>query len=1359
MWINKDVAYLDNIIAEQEQVTQDVEVIDKYRPVNIYPFRIVSGFQMMTNKGEVDTLTNINKEGQYANYATGENQITVYWEGSTTLTTDGLQDKITETLKVGRVIKALASDEGLLAKNYNLSTVNLYGIDYTTTETQNTLSLFFNCDDRQIENKQWTFIDQDENGNFIADSYVPTDYDIQNYVYLILDPRYQSYQWLRMKNVTYAYQNETRRPVSCLVEFETINNDFTNTGKSIIQYFQHGTPNESYAFPLETYDQDGNAIVELDTTHINLDQSFNEGVDSIQIDHLGGYALSSVGLIGRKVDNTSIFELNNNQYTRTINTPQTLLLLQSQKVVESPFINRTPIQNVYAAYDMYNDVRGVYKSYQEAFGTQSKVGTLFNGYNVTASKQIITGMRPKNKKWTDIKNTNKLTEDEGGNAYYASTTWFTDGMNNDYWINPIKQPSYLEGVPNYIYNSSGGNISIPQFLNINHLLNWGIDELTTNYTQSTKYKLTSVLGILGNIFNTIVNGLDFGWIKNKTLKQGQTFNVLLPCEVVENQEAVGTLDDSTDNALPLDYFNDQLATKSMPVNSNLYTAFKFSLTHLFENHEFDSKINTNRESYKNVGGGAGGIWDTRYLGQTTDENGEWLLNDKSQFKPNPYQMVPVQSDSSYLVDWISIKGVGICDRRIAMFKNIYQEESGDYLESPIYQLIAQTKSKVKNNITLWADSWKFNYYDQFNTFGHLRYPIQDIPANPIIDTEKNRIIKIDKQKMFIEQVGTAQRKKTFENNLIQSFPLLTNKTNFNKSSGNVLDTRAWNKAMWYYTDNATIQKGKEQNLQSYSGIQDFNMKIRQKSLNSNERQTTFTQTYKLSDVSYVYKEGDWATSDTVTNARTKLDALELQVALNTNTDQAMLDHNYIAKIKMVRDEVTHQGDLDKFFNGEEVVKPIEIINTKDTPISFNYPMMLFGDYYLPNSPKTFNNWGQNRPRGIIMGSGSWKWLTTPKRIFEEQNKTYTSSTDYMSNFQDNYGFNTTKEIYRSDSQSNYILSVNRYNNNHYENRVVNNRTNMNNLTGYDAQFRAFRSTSIGHMSYMNIYAYYTNVTRAPFLQNGWYYSAWNLNGWFQNYKPTPINSTKQIKATGTISIKLENNNDLTVKITNLNVELKYNGVFSLEQIKNAFTAILQPKTEKRDNTDYYATPPCDIKQSQITNSSYKKYEVLGSNGIALNGETSIGDYKGGAFFFNYTEMNGNNYIYPVNSDDGSGTIKTTAISPTFYWADYVANNWNTWLTLSNKDSGDKTGQIQYVVDAQQAATKNNNFLNKISSSEWEYNLDYPIAIGGMGSGLKNWPLDGEGSAVLTYGAKFQYDPDLNFLPIIAFDLNPTWKPQ
>ena len=634
------------------------------KPIYLYKFRKTSGNIKLTNLGErsIDYDNNIFR--QTTNVYTGKEPITVVWEDSTKLSVDN-QDNIIKECKVGTYYELYFED----TTDNNLTIDNLQILDKNYVNSYITKNL-------QLKSYNW---EVNEN-------------DTLEYVYLILDKRNQSLQWLEITNYRNYYQEETRNFIESEITFESVNLKYSQSGKTLIDFIQLGSLGEGYAFPKEEYDNNGKATISLDQ---ELLLRANDGLRQIQYDFNNGVGNSDFLFWGR-VKETLIKE-ENGVYQINVAKPQMLFPYRANFPKSGTFFYNKPNLNSYVVLNASPAKQEVWASYKEAYKSNDRIGE----YNVDKTKQVLTGFKCD---LAQVRNSNKDWSTNLNWDNQKSVSFNFDYIN----VEPIP---YVKNI-----NQIKRQATYCEFFVINSFLNWYTDVIKFDYRETTKWKLTDTLGILGSITNTLVGGLDIGWTSTNTLGPDQPLNFLIPC--ISFEDGKSALSDPA--PLPSDIFIDSNIKKVLPTSTNVLTSWNLTLTDQF----IDTSITDNL--IQEEGKGLNGIWNTKYLGQTTDEQGRQLLQDGRQLELNLniFRVYKPSTTNGFIVDIDKHHTIGECDYKVSGYNDNNET---------IYTLYSETNAKARNEITLWENMNKYNYYDKFNTLGQSTWPKQVIPPTPPVE--------------------------------------------------------------------------------------------------------------------------------------------------------------------------------------------------------------------------------------------------------------------------------------------------------------------------------------------------------------------------------------------------------------------------------------------------------------------------------------------------------------------------------------------------------------------------------------------------------------------------------------------------
>lgn len=626
------------------------------QPVNVYKFRKTSGIVRMTNLGERSLYYSNKLFQQTTNIYTGREPVTVVWEDSTLLTVEN--NKIVKNIKVGTYYKMYST--GANVNTLETNTINILSKEYVNTVINR---------DIVLQSNEW----------------VPTDDDITEFVYLVLDNVNQSLQWLEILTTTPVYNEETKEFQYCEIAFTNINLKYAASGKSILDFIQFGGIGEGYVFPTEQKNKENEIVVGIDKEKLLRE---NDGTNQIQFDYNSGAGNSSYFIWGRKKEKMD--EDGKIRFSPT----QILLPYRCNYPKTSNFLYLSPNLNSYAVMNASPTKSGIWKAYKDNYKGNERIGE----YNILNSKEVLTGFSCDD---NAVRNTNANMN--------TFLNW--DNMKS---IN-FNQNLVMDANPYVKSGQVNRKLSYCEFFIINSFINFYTDVFNYEYKETTKYKLTDTFGLLGGILNMIIGGLDIGWTSVRTLAPTQPINFLLPCISFEDGKAAL----SPEAPLPTDIFIDDKAMNVLPTATNILTSWNFSLTDMFKD------VSQVREGAE-IGKGGNGIWNTKYLGQTKFEDGTWINEDQTPFKMDLQYMTPSfpSTTDDFIIDFVDYKVVGYCDMRISAYNKA---------DENIYSALMETNAKARKEITLWGNAIKFNYYDEFNTIGQATWPETAKPPKPDIE--------------------------------------------------------------------------------------------------------------------------------------------------------------------------------------------------------------------------------------------------------------------------------------------------------------------------------------------------------------------------------------------------------------------------------------------------------------------------------------------------------------------------------------------------------------------------------------------------------------------------------------------------
>lgn len=743
-------------------------------PINIYKFRIVSGIQIITKNGEIKPKQDIEgnitysvvKEQQYVNVITGNEPITIVWENATkAFNLPSNPNEIIYNFKVGTYYKSYFLTNKIVEKEDN--EINIFGNDFKTT---------FDNKEIQLRSTEWE----------------PNEDDLNLFFYIVVDKTMDSFQLLELTSFEKKYNISTKEFINTDLNFKSINLKYSSSGSQILDFIQFGALGFGYPFPKEKLDKEGNIIVDLDIEKSNI-----TGVDTIQLDLITTGALSSIAIFGGVYDKTK---------PGIVPIPQRLFLHESLFPQTSSLLFQKPNMNYYFQENAVLSLSGFYSNLQEnmqAINSFSgyNVGdtkTVNGGVRVsptletsnppTITKDILTGAtlyipptsysvgdlvyKTRDNNPFDISKSDQLIDcfvsqsnynvghdpilkpyeyesNYGGTRPTLKFYWKSAGLvqttgtnklinNNEAFISINQDYDFnMLGDIKSIVGNTGFNLSIPHFLNLNSYANFYIDELVSETSETTKLTVSNYLGssLIGPLFSILTNGLVGGWTKQDINRLGQPLNLLIPSNVWDRNNVI--MKKNGNEYIDINFFIDDKEVQLNPIPLHNLCSFMFSITNLI-------KDTSQVKEGKPEGKGGNGIWDTKYLGQTQYENGEYINSDQTPFKYNAPTTTTVKNENinqTFIIDYINFKAIYSGDVRLSAF--LYNKFLDNY-ESK-YSSYFSTKSKMRKYPNIIGNEIKFNYWNEFNTIGqNVNWPI-------IPDTNPDSVVPYLEIKSLKEQ--------------------------------------------------------------------------------------------------------------------------------------------------------------------------------------------------------------------------------------------------------------------------------------------------------------------------------------------------------------------------------------------------------------------------------------------------------------------------------------------------------------------------------------------------------------------------------------------------------------------------------
>ena len=670
--------------------------------VFLYDFTIVSGFVYLNERGENTLNSNPANDNTNVLVQTSKEPMVAYWtdsfEGQPIINEQEVQTGIKKVFKVGKYYKSYISNISL---DSSQTTIQWNNVDYNTMIVNRTINLF-------VEGTDFNQV------------------DLNKHIFLILNRRAKSLQWLRLTNSTPVYSpvgdnNAEANLDGSIITLENLNLLFSTNAKDILTFVQLSCPGGNYAFPIERVDLNGNRGVWLDPKYINA----IPGVSHIQLEFDSAVALMSIGLFGRDKDNHEILN------------PKRLLLYTPHSPSYSQLtVGGKPEVNYFAIF-------GATAEYSKMFEKWQDVADQY--FNFWSKKTFNGGLN--NCNFTDYSATNTI----GSSGQYSKSifnNWRFSNYNQNLSFNVTPNAS-MYGTT-FTYNKD--NYSPADFLNDNNFVYSTISQIPLDFADQIKIGVSSFPlfgGVLEKAFQAILGFSPAWYYSNQWGERGLKLNFIAPCTTMQLGEA---------NKTKLEYFPLQLFVNNADFTASgsrqQICSFNFRLTDRFKTENPNQIIEGNPR-----GKGGEGVWNTIYIDQDKDENGNWLFADhhKLGWDDTCVAIAPENPTKTFEVDFIDYKEIGISDCRMSFFNAFIA--SNDQLIS-VYENRHQTNSKFVDSLTLVDNSYKLNFYDGENTVDARPWPESAILPEPgDSDIRIGELIDATAQQTFnkVSKKGTSYK--------------------------------------------------------------------------------------------------------------------------------------------------------------------------------------------------------------------------------------------------------------------------------------------------------------------------------------------------------------------------------------------------------------------------------------------------------------------------------------------------------------------------------------------------------------------------------------------------------------------------
>lgn len=641
--------------------------------VILYPLRIVSGFTNFTESGEFKVNYDTDKFTSDIGVVNSNEPIVCYWEGAYKSYVP------TDILGADYQLKEMSAENGKKIKTWIMQ----YSTELVESE-------------QMINENAYTTIVLNRNIRSFSTDFIPTDNEQKYYLYLYLDKKAKSPQFLKMVSKEPRYLPGGKL-AGCEMSFINLNQSYSQSGKDILNFVKMTHPGGNYPFPKEITTEEGT------TTILDIDRLNNRGVNDIQLQFWNSYWLNSITVYGAPKSNWKI------------ESPRKLLLVNPHPAISSALdVSGSALNNYYAVFS----AQTLYQSFWNNW--KDKVQAY---YDYGAEKTFMGGWKLKTGTWQDVMDTNPIANDTV--TYNMWNNWSFSPKADETFS--IPETAFTD---NSITFSHETNYKPEDFLNHNSFIFSAMEAMPMEFSETTRYTLGD-FGVLGRILQGFVQtftlGFNPGWTTNNTWVPNKNINFLIPTSTFNFGRLMTAEGSAVGSAsIPFDCVNPNFSGCG---NKTCTCGYRFQLTRYFQSPS--QAIAGNGEGF-----GGNGIWDTKYLGQTQWENGTWIFanHEPLKWKSDCKAVSPLELNEEYEVFLVSYKGIGLTTCRMTFYNYINNDPAN--VES-VWESIQLTNAKFKNDITLWTNTYKLNFSEEMNNEGLIEYPTNVVPPSPT-----NRAIRI-----------------------------------------------------------------------------------------------------------------------------------------------------------------------------------------------------------------------------------------------------------------------------------------------------------------------------------------------------------------------------------------------------------------------------------------------------------------------------------------------------------------------------------------------------------------------------------------------------------------------------------------
>ena len=660
--------------------------------VFVFPYELRSGYLNRTENGFVnwEDEKNIDSFSFFQKLITGKDSVNVVWEDSTKLFKPKGKNRYEYKFEVGKYYL------GEIVGNEIFAETQFYDDDLNrkNIKVNNTVVLHF------VYN---------EENNYEEDfpDLRPFIVEKEDMFKLYKIPQLFDEEWMYIASVRYETIPNDKETVGCFVTFVSLNEQLSKSGEMLEGFIHENSPCEPYAKP--RIDVIENEVKGKMVPSVILDRSAldneKKGVKYIQVEIFGVNALTAITVIGREIKEEGEGE-NKKKY---FDTWKFLLPNDfSQPKVFNLEKTSSPSKNFYVfqkcSIEFTKSVNWIeqWKKATDVVATNNFSGIVHIG-------------DPGNFSVSQPHYSNPISNDTHLNYY--SNVWFPFNQKDIVLDNMIINSAvYSSNTLKYEKNDNFLTILIKNtFIYLTQL------ELPLDFSLTKPYKMSDI---------PIIGGIVSAFVGDRTLVSNLQRKITLPiCLIMDC--AIATLGTNilSSNAevgllglnIPLSIFGSEDTPKYLGAET-CCTALCLKLTKWLK----DANQN---------------LWDTKYLGQNTNEDGEYFYEDQQPFL---YDATKTTADGGevFAIDDVIIQGLIKGKIKLTFFG-----EDGS-LGRPLWTTTVQSNAQFTNSIRNWTTTistgcWNSKYIefeDNDDEFTWPKNPLKKIDYGYISADSKQIIV-------------------------------------------------------------------------------------------------------------------------------------------------------------------------------------------------------------------------------------------------------------------------------------------------------------------------------------------------------------------------------------------------------------------------------------------------------------------------------------------------------------------------------------------------------------------------------------------------------------------------------------------